>query len=59
MIYFDHDTGAMGDPKMTELCIECGPGAIAAYWCILEQIYRDETPLVLFGNQGGNPNQGG
>lgn len=54
MIYFDHDTGAMGDPKMTELCIECGPGAIAAYWCILEQIYRDETPLVLFGNQGGN-----
>ena len=54
MIYFDHDTGAMADPKMTELCIECGPGAIAAYWCILEQIYRDESPLVLFDNRGGN-----
>ena len=54
MIYFDHDTGAMADPKMTELCIECGPGAIAAYWCILEQIYRDESPLVLFANQDGN-----
>ena len=54
MIYFDHDTGAMSDPKMTELCIECGPGAIAAYWCIIEQIYRDESPLVLFANQDGN-----
>lgn len=54
MIYFDHDTGAMGDPKMTELCIEFGPGAVAAYWVILEQIYRDESPLVLFENQSGN-----
>ncbi len=54
MLYFDHDTAAMGDPKLSELCIEHGPGAVAAYWVALEQIYREETPLVVFGNQGGN-----
>lgn len=53
MLYFDHDTSAMGDPKVTELCIEHGPGAVAAYWCVLEQIYREETALVVFGNRGG------
>ena len=54
MLYFDHDTAAMGDPKLSELCIEHGPGAVAAYWVALEQIYREETPLVVFDNQGGN-----
>ncbi len=54
MLYFDHDTAAMGDPKLSELCIEHGPGAVAAYWVALEQIYREETPLVVFGNQGGS-----
>ena len=54
MLYFDHDTAAMGDPKLSELCIECGPGAVAAYWVALEQIYREETPLVIFGNRSGN-----
>ena len=54
MLYFDHDTSAMGDPKITALCIEHGPGAVAAYWCVLEQIYREETALVIFGNQGGS-----
>ena len=54
MLYFDHDTAAMGDPKLSELCIECGPGAVAAYWVALEQIYREETPLVVFGNRDGN-----
>lgn len=46
MLYFDHDTAAMGDPKLSELCIEHGPGAVAAYWVALEQIYREETPVV-------------
>ena len=54
MNYFEHSVNAVNDPKVTELIIECGPGAYGAYWCILEQIYRDETPLVLFANQGGN-----
>ena len=54
MLYFDHDTGAMGDPKLAQLCIEEGAGAVAAYWVILEQIYRTETALVVFENQAGN-----
>ena len=54
MLYFDHGTGAMGDPKLAQLCIEEGAGAVAAYWVVLEQIYRTETPLVIFENQGGN-----
>lgn len=51
MLYFDHDTSAVGDPKIAELVLECGAGALAAYWVVLEQIYRDETPLVLFANR--------
>lgn len=54
MMYFDHSTASANDAKLAELCIECGCGAVAAYWTILEQIYRDETGLVLFENQGGN-----
>lgn len=54
MLYFEHDTGAMNDPKLAQLCIEEGAGAVAAYWVILEQIYRNETGLVVFENQAGN-----
>ena len=54
MLYFDHDTSAASDTKLSQLCIEHGCGAVAAYWVILEQIYRDETSLVLFENQAGN-----
>ncbi len=54
MLYFDHSTTAATDSRMAELCIECGCGAVAAFWCIVEQMYRDETGLVLFENQAGN-----
>lgn len=54
MRYFDHDTGASTDAKVTELRIACGGAAVDAYWCIVEMIYRDETPLVLLGNPVGN-----
>ena len=54
MQYFDHSTAAAGDSKIAELCIEHGPGAVAAFWVVVEQIYRDETSLVLFDNQAGN-----
>ena len=53
MQYFDHSTAATSDSKITELCIEHGPGAVAAFWVVVEQIYRDETSLVLFDNQSG------
>ena len=43
MQYFDHSTAATSDSKITELCIEHGPGAVAAFWVVVEQIYRDET----------------
>lgn len=51
MKYFDHDTMAGGDDKIISLRLECGGAAVDAYWVILEQLYRDETPLVIFGNQ--------
>ncbi len=54
MQYFEHSTSSANDSRIAELCIECGCGAVAAYWMILEQIYRDETGLVLFDNQAGN-----
>ena len=54
MLYFDHSTTAATDSRIAELCIECGCGAVAAFWVIMEQIYRDETGLVLFENQAGN-----
>lgn len=53
MWYFDHDTTAMSDTKLAQLCIECGCGAVAAYWVILEQIYKEETGLVFFDNPLG------
>lgn len=51
MKYFDHDTTASGDDKIVSLRLECGGDAVDAYWVILEQLYRDETPLDIFGNQ--------
>ena len=51
MEYFNHDTTAGGDDKIIALRLECGGAAVDAYWVILEQLYRDETPLVIFGNQ--------
>lgn len=53
MQYFDHDTTAGSDDKIIALRLECGGAAVDAYWTILEQIYRDETELVLFGNRLG------
>lgn len=54
MQYFEHSTSSTCDTKLTQLCIECGCGAVAAYWVMLEQMYRDETGLVVFENQAGN-----
>ena len=51
MQYFDHDTTAGSDDKIIALRLDQGGAAVDAYWTILEQIYRDETPLVFFGNR--------
>lgn len=52
--YFEHDTMAGGDDKIIALRLEHGGAAVDAYWTILEQIYRDESALVLFGNRHAN-----
>ena len=51
MEYFNHDTAAGVDDKIIALRLECGGAAVDAYWVILEQLYRDETALVFFGNR--------
>ena len=51
MEYFNHDSAAGGDDKIIALRLECGGAAVDAYWVVLEQIYRDETALDIFGNQ--------
>lgn len=51
MLYFDHDTSAGADDKIVALRLECGGAAVDAYWALIEQIYRDETDLDIFGNQ--------
>ena len=51
MHYFEHDTSAGSDDKILTLRIEHGGAAVDAYWVILEQIYDDEEPLKIFGNQ--------
>lgn len=51
MKYFDHDTTAMRDELVQALRLECGGAAVDAYWAILEQIYLEETDLVLGKNQ--------
>ena len=57
MYYFDHSTTAMSDTKLMALCLDYGCGAVAAYWVILELIYREETALV-FGNNPVGSNLG-
>lgn len=54
MLYFDHSTTAGGDDKVIALRLEQGGAAVDAFWVILEQMYRDETPLVFFGNRHAN-----
>lgn len=51
MMYFDHSTDAGSDDKIIALRLECGGAAVDAYWCAVEQIYRDETALDVFGNR--------
>lgn len=51
MQYFDHSSTAGSDDKIIALRLECGGAAVDAYWVVLEQIYRDETELDIFGNQ--------
>lgn len=53
MQYFNHDTSAGDDPKIVALRLEHGGAAVDAYWCIVELVYRDESPLVFFGNRLG------
>lgn len=53
MRYFDHDTDASNDEKIQALRLEHGGAAVDAYWTIVEQIYREEAPLVFFGNRLG------
>lgn len=54
MRYFSHDTDASNDEKVQALRLEHGGAAVDAYWTIVEQIYREETPLVFFGNRLGS-----
>lgn len=54
MRYFAHDTDASNDEKVQALRLEHGGAAVDAYWTIVEQIYREETPLVFFGNRLGS-----
>ena len=51
MRYFDHDTDAMTDESIQALRLECGGGAVDAYWAIIERIYKDEADLTLGENQ--------
>lgn len=48
MLYFDHDTDASTSGELLDLRCEFGGAAVDCYWYILEQIYRDETPWVIF-----------
>ena len=51
MRYFDHDTDAAKDELIQALRLECGGAAVDVYWTILEQIYLNETDLVLSANR--------
>jgi len=52
MRYFDHDTHAADDDAIMALRLEHGSVAIDCYWTLLEKMYRDESPLNLFGSNG-------
>lgn len=51
MRYFDHDTTAGRDLKVTALRMECGGAAVDAYWTLLELMYEQETDLNLTANR--------
>lgn len=53
MRYFDHDTTAGNDDKVMTLRLMQGGAAVDAYWCILEEIYREEIDFVTKKNQAG------
>lgn len=54
MQYFNHDTNASTDRAIMALRVSCGGAAVDAYWYLVEQMYLDETELVIFGNQVGS-----
>ena len=54
MQYFNHDTTASTDRAIMALRVSCGGAAVDAYWYLVEQMYLDETELVIFGNQAGS-----
>lgn len=49
MEYFNHDTTAATDPKIMQLRLECGGGAVDAYWYFIEQMHRNGD-AVCVGN---------
>lgn len=50
MLYFNHDTSASNDERISQLRLIHGGAAVDAYWYIVERVYKDEKPLVLFDN---------
>ena len=51
MRYFDHDTTASSDDLILALRIEHGGAAVDCYWAVLEQIYREESEVVVDRNR--------
>ena len=47
MRYFDHDTDASFDSKISALRFFHGGAAVDAYWCLIECIYKDEKPFEM------------
>ena len=47
MQYFNHDTDASFDSKVSALRFFHGGAAVDAYWCLIECIYKDEKPFEL------------
>ena len=47
MRYFDHDTDASFDSKISALRFFHGGAAVDAYWCLVECIYKDEKPFEV------------
>ena len=45
MQYFNHDTDASFDSKISALRFFHGGAAVDAYWCLIECIYKDEKPF--------------
>lgn len=51
MRYFDHDTTASSDDLILALRIEHGGAGVDCFWAVLEQIYREETEVVIDRNR--------